>query len=145
MLFVLSSVIFSTISSFTYFRLYAPELVTILSYPEGKYGPPLLREQIVAVFSFAAILGFLGAAFISGLLAENDSNTYVSTLYINVEKVDVEARIRASINKSFSALPIVLTAVFIFYSFLMNVTGQLVLRTATFFISTVIPYTAIFH
>lgn len=142
MLYLLSLIAFSIVFMLTYFKHYALGVITSLSYPEGRYGPPLVREQFVASIAFAVLLGILG--FIpNGLLPANKAAS--SQVFCKMEGVSVELGIQDSLKRLLEFLPITFGTALIGYGLMMNVFGQTILRIASFFLSSFIPLRPTFH
>lgn len=141
-LYLLSLVAFSVVFMLTYFKLYAPGVITSLSYPEGRYGPPLVREQFVASIAFAVLLGCLG--FIpNGLLPA--SKTVTSNIFCKMEGVSVENEIQGSLRNLLGFLPVTFGTALVGYAVMMNIFGQPILKIASFLISWFIPLRPTFH
>ncbi len=132
-----ASIVFSFVFVLGYFSLYNRENREILFYPEGKYGPPLIREQFVGILVCSLISGLLGAVNIGWL-----SDIHVLS---SQERLNVEEHVKFAIGRVISLVPLITGVALLSYMFVMGAYGSIMLRTLRMFLKHFIPLRPTFH
>lgn len=132
-----ASLAFSLVFVYTFMSLYRPEAVTALFYPEGRYGPPLLREQFVCTLLFSALSAVAG--FIILAVMPN------GCLLFNQERLVVEDEAKAALTRVVSLAPPTIGALLISYLGTMAIAGPCFLRLSRLILRQFIPLRPTFH
>lgn len=118
--------------------LYRPSSLQALFYPEGRYGPPLLREQFLGTLVFTGLSALLGTLYMAMQPAG-------SVVLFRQERLSVEQECRRALGRLASALPALLAASLLGYALSMAVAGPLLLRAARLLLRQVMPLRPTFH
>lgn len=129
-----SSVGFSVTFVCSYMSLYRPSTTQLFFFPEGKYGPPLIREQFVACMAFAVLTGLAG--FVCTAWQPS------TCLLFRQERLNVEQEVRRSGRRVAERVPVMLAVVFLLYCFNMSVFGSQLLRAIRLSLRYFIAYRA---
>lgn len=130
-----ASIAFSTSLVFSYLKMYSPDTALAFVYPEGKYGPPLLREQFVATTVFSLLTSIAGFILVTCLRS--------TCLLFNQERLNVEQQIKQSASRLIATIPIVIGSVLVLYMGVMAIFGPTILRLSRLILKNLMPYTHI--
>jgi hypothetical protein len=128
---------FSLVYVYTFMSLYRPEAVTALFYPEGRYGPPLLREQFVCSVVFSALSAIAG--FIIMAVMPN------GCLLFSQERLVVEDEAKAAVTRVATVAPPIVGALLVLYLSTMAFAGPFLLRLSRLILRQFIPLRPTFH
>lgn len=128
---LLASLFVSSTHVITYLSLYKPSVIVPFFWPEGRYGPPLLREQFLSSLVFCLVSGVFGFLWLSS--CSNDE-------LFKERRLAVEESVRQSAIFTAQRLPAAIFAILSGYTVTMAVTGPFLLRLSRIILRQFIPY-----
>lgn len=118
--------------------LYRLSSLQALAYPEGRYGPPLLREQFLGTVVFICVSALIGAVYMAMQPAG-------SVVLFRQERLSVEQECRKALSRLCAALPALIAASLLGYAVSMAVAGPALLRASRMVLRQLMPIRPTFH